>query len=419
VEYVPQTGDATAGTGTSTGAYPSPYVDDWAIVVGVGDLRGGVVDAETAIAACLAASGRAILGEGTYLLTPSGATSIAMADGQTIEGSGIGKTILKMADGQAGVAVTLADDCVLRKLSIRSNDTASTLGARMQSGKHRGLYDQVEFADLATGSQDGNAAVNGLTYRDCLFRSNGIGFTTAFASSNVVLDGCRGLDNTSVDFRLSSSPTDVAITNCYTAGGPLGLQNNSGIRAFVAGNNFTNGMTAPAANSRCTYINNGDDGTPLTPASFAGTQTLFDGRMYAAAEPTSGVWRQGEAVWHSNPGTSLLNPLAWICSTPGTAGVDAVFQPLYRGNRQIHGDKTWDPPELVSGVSASTTVPIAAGSSLGDFCLGSFSQELPDGFQLHASVISGNNVRVTLSNIGGATTNLAEGELHVLVIGHP
>ena len=190
---------ASLAAGGATGRYPSPYVDDWAHVVSAtADLRGGVNDADAAIAACLAASGKAIFREGTYRITPATAQAIdlTLLDGAIVEGAGMGKTILRMDDNDTGAAILLGNNCTIRRLTIDAFDDASTLGARLASTKDGALYEEVEFSDLSTGCQDGGDAATGIRLVRCKFTSCAIGFRTNFASPDVDLVGCTFSANT-------------------------------------------------------------------------------------------------------------------------------------------------------------------------------------------------------------------------------
>lgn len=74
---------------------------------------------------------------------------------------------------------------------------------------------------------------------------------------------------------------------------------------------------------------------------------------------------------------------------------------------------TWNPPNLASGSSESTTVTVA-GASLGQRCTASFSLDL-QGLTLSCNVSSANTVTVVLGNLTGGAVDLASGTLKVFV----
>jgi hypothetical protein len=73
---------------------------------------------------------------------------------------------------------------------------------------------------------------------------------------------------------------------------------------------------------------------------------------------------------------------------------------------------TWDPGNIVSGGSASTTVTVT-GAALGDFAIASFSLDL-QGMVAHAYVSAADTVTVVLNNLSGGALNLASGTLKIL-----
>lgn len=75
----------------------------------------------------------------------------------------------------------------------------------------------------------------------------------------------------------------------------------------------------------------------------------------------------------------------------------------------------WDPPSLANGATTSTTVTVT-GAAIGDFALASLAG-LVDGLILTATVpITGNAVRVMLTNLTGATLDVGSSALNVAVI---
>lgn len=74
---------------------------------------------------------------------------------------------------------------------------------------------------------------------------------------------------------------------------------------------------------------------------------------------------------------------------------------------------TWNPSSIANGGIESTTVTVA-GANLGDYAIASFSLSL-QGMEMTASISATNTVTVVLSNLTGASVDLASGTLSVLV----
>lgn len=79
----------------------------------------------------------------------------------------------------------------------------------------------------------------------------------------------------------------------------------------------------------------------------------------------------------------------------------------------LSGSGIWDPPNLASGASESTTLTVA-GAALGNYVQTSFSLDL-QGLSLTAYVSAANTITVVLSNLTGGSINLASGTLKVRV----
>lgn len=78
------------------------------------------------------------------------------------------------------------------------------------------------------------------------------------------------------------------------------------------------------------------------------------------------------------------------------------------------GTATWDPPSLISGANANTTVTVT-GAALGDTVLSSFSLDL-QGMRMTSYVSAANTVAIALTNITGGTIDLASGTVTAKVI---
>jgi hypothetical protein len=81
---------------------------------------------------------------------------------------------------------------------------------------------------------------------------------------------------------------------------------------------------------------------------------------------------------------------------------------------QYTGSATYDPPSLVDGSGATTTVT-ATGAALGDFASATFSLDL-QGITVTAWVSAADTVSVRFQNESGGTLDLASGTLRVNVV---
>jgi hypothetical protein len=85
--------------------------------------------------------------------------------------------------------------------------------------------------------------------------------------------------------------------------------------------------------------------------------------------------------------------------------------------RHISATAAWDPPSVVAGAIASTTVS-AGGATVGDTVAVGFTRPMPAGSLLAGSVTAANTVTVTLVNLTGGTMNLDAGTVRVDVWKH-
>lgn len=110
----------------------------------------------------------------------------------------------------------------------------------------------------------------------------------------------------------------------------------------------------------------------------------------------------------------FLSPVAGgfkgsICTVAGTPGTWQGY-----GRIDLSGFATYDPPSLVDGAGATTTVTVT-GAALGDYVSGvSFSLDL-QGITLTAWVSAANTVSVRFQNESGGVLDLGSGTLRVKV----
>jgi hypothetical protein len=91
------------------------------------------------------------------------------------------------------------------------------------------------------------------------------------------------------------------------------------------------------------------------------------------------------------------------------------WEPLSVGDvTRLRGSATYNPPSLVDGAGATTTVTVT-GAVLGDYAIASFGIDL-QGITVTAWVSATDTVSVRFQNETGGTLDLAQDTLRVLVI---
>lgn len=80
----------------------------------------------------------------------------------------------------------------------------------------------------------------------------------------------------------------------------------------------------------------------------------------------------------------------------------------------VNGSATWDPASIANGDEEAKEVTVP-GTSLGDFCLVSFSLDIQD-LVLNAQVTATSTVTCILANNTGGAIDLSEGTVYVKVI---
>lgn len=102
---------------------------------------------------------------------------------------------------------------------------------------------------------------------------------------------------------------------------------------------WTNGTTGDLewnlANSTKAMMLTGPDtafaggfGSVIIPKLYVGESGNGDGRRITigSTAPSSGTWQRGDVIFNAAP--SAGGKVGWVCTTAGTAGVDAVFKPF-------------------------------------------------------------------------------------------
>lgn len=123
--------------------------------------------------------------------------------------------------------------------------------------------------------------------------------------------------------------------------------------------------------------------------------------------PAYGTWPAGSMVRYLAP--TVGGAEGAVTPAGGSPGTWYEF-----GAVKLQGSATYDPPSLVDGAGATTTVTVT-GAALGDFAAASFSGDL-QGITLTAWVSSANTVSVRFQNESGGTLDLGSGTLRARVV---
>lgn len=392
------------------GRYPSPYVDDWSDV----DLRLGTVDATPAIVACFAATGNAFLREGIYALDPQ--DQVVIPAGGVLRGAGMGNTTVRLESGRTGIGFRMTSGATIADLTIDGNDEASTTGvAPVSGGSTVGLAcRRVRFQDLDVGASD-NGVVTGWLFAACEWTSNvTVNFTTSTTSANLTFLGGRQSGATT-GIALGNVPTGVLIEGMDFDGQTTGVNLSSSVAAAVHNCRF-NSTTSISWSTpiRAEISGNYYAADEIVLSDVTNQQILLRGKYWGTASPSAGTWLTGDVVHNSTPGTVPLTATHWVCGVGGTSG---TWRAAYSAVSMIGASATWDPGALNNGESVSTSVTITGGT-VGDTCIVTHGQNLPNGLILFGQVISATEVEVSLCNIGGgAAQDVASGTLYVRVLG--
>ena len=393
---------------SSGGRYPSPYVDDWSDT----NLIGTSNTCNAALAACTAATGRAIFRAGTYKLSLTSAT--ALPDSAAISGQGMGVTILSAVAGETGAGLSAGSDNTLSDLTLAGNDEATTTGLTTANGKHRVTCTRVEFKDFSTGCSAGNGVINGIAYLGCKWTSNVTGLSVAVAATGLMVDGGVFNANTTNGISLHGNPTGGKITGCTFVNEPTCINLASSTGITIASNAFLAGTTSIAVSTpvRCEIGDNYWAFDEIVHSDVTNKQLRLHGKYWGTASPSAGIWLTGDVVDNSTPGTSGNTPTQWVCAVGGMSG---TWEEAYRGAGMLTASETWDPDSLDNGQSDTHQMTVT-GSAVGDFALATHDQNLPNGFVISAQAIGSDLVDVTISNVGGGTQNVLTGTVYVRVI---
>lgn len=185
--------------------------------------------------------------------------------------------------------------------------------------------------------------------------------------------------------------------NTVNAARQNGVVLGSGILGVSMIGNVVNGVTNITSNSAALRVQGGATGT-------CSANWLDAGDNYPLNFVSSG-----------SPSLRLDDTNVLITDGTAPASGTLALGPSFAGRGYtIAASATYDPPNLVDGAGATTTVT-ATGCALGDFASAAFSLDL-QGIEVTAWVSATNTVSVRFQNESGGDLNLAEGTLRVKTV---
>ncbi len=222
-------------------------------VLDYGAFGDGIHDDTAAIAlainaASVAGGGTVYMPGGTYLVTAPSSSSkgaIELVDNITLQGDGMGETIIKLADNQGALSGILRTpsskvnhDVTVLDLTIdgnRDNQTHQQNGFFCGVSPGSPLYDEnitverVEIMNCSGYGFDPHEITRNLVMRDNVAHGNGLdGFTLDF-QVDAVVENCVAYNNGVHGFLIVTTSDDVRLVNCVSYGnGSSGLTIASG-----------------------------------------------------------------------------------------------------------------------------------------------------------------------------------------------
>lgn len=405
-----------APTLTTIGTGRTIYFDDWVNI----PVNNGKTECSAALKAAFetaGARGAVILGPGSYLIDPT--QQVTLGTGQSLVGQGLGATTIQLQSGKTGIGIRLGSQTTLGDLTIAGNDEASTTGATCVSGGATAgiVCRRVRFKDLNLGAADNGIFTSWLLLA-CEWESNltaDLNITTA--SKNLGVFGGRMSSASTYGINLTGNPVGVGIYGVDFEGQGTGVFMSSPTGCVVDGCRFNSTVSIAVGSSvvRCAIGENTYGTDEIVPGDVVDKQCTLRGKYYGSTEPAAGVWQQGDVIENRSAGSSGATAVRWFCSTAGTAGSGAVFQPFYRGLASVVGTATWDPGSLATGASEGKDVTVA-GATVGATAVAGHTA-IVSGMTLNAVVTSSTNVRVTLTNVNAANpTDVSSGTVTVRVL---
>lgn len=354
--------------------------------------------------------------------------------------------------GLNSAAVIAEDPDVLIRTTLNGAITSSDVTINIASstgfpstGWARVDSEEVSYSGVAGNSLTGvTRGINGTTATS---HNNGTGigyFNNATAvtdSSQGHYDSCSAIGCYNSGFAANgnlTAPTYASFVNCHAL-------NNGGNGIFIAGpsqNDTVPGgrITATISSGMC--LSNGLSGVNVRSAyaySVTGVTACFNTErgIEITTSPNGGTVSSNTLRGNTLQGLAITNALtqnvhASFNQASGNVAADQIrdfsansnYFSMYRDftvsntYRFLENTATWDPPNLVDGDIASTTISFASvgEAAVGNLVIVSFNVALPAGAILTGAVTASNTVTVTLLNETGADLDLGSGTLRVIVI---
>jgi hypothetical protein len=162
----------------------------------------------------------------------------------------------------------------------------------------------------------------------------------------------------------------------------------------------------PWSNLRAVFsvLANGSGGGATTPYLYFSDREIVTGRLienYHASRVTVNIVSDLDATYTNN-----------VVGGTGTVRMVGGVQAPYKFTTATD---VWDPPNILDGAQASTTITVASGCAVGDPVVASLSRDLL-GLQLTAYVSATNTVTVILKNDTGSPVDLGSSTVRVNVM---
>ncbi len=259
--------------------------------------------------------------------------------------------------------------------------------------------------DIKVSRDDGNPKL--LNVWGCLF-AHASGWNTSTFKSGVRVGDGYGLDargnehaNSSIDFWYFHATTALTPVLGHHAGVSLP-------------GNLANPIPPALANSATPSVQS-DYGAKVWHTSAANTYTnitnAYRGQIITVVADHAATWTHGTNVFLRDAKNWTMPVGASITLLFDTGN---VWRELSRSGDCLSGSATYDPPSLVDGAGATTTVTVT-GAALGDYVEGvSFSNDL-QGITVTAWVSAADTVSVRFQNESGGTLDLSSGTLRARV----
>lgn len=356
--------------------------------------------------------GTVTLSAGTFSVAGTGTASdgaLRVGSNTTLEGAGIGATVLRLADGSAAVTgiirtdsgQTLADGSVkttehvvVRDLTIdgnKANTGADVYGFYSGPKPDSGEVDtdialaRVEIRDVSGYGFDPHEGTVGLSITDCLAHGNGVDGFTIDGSTDVTLTNNLSYDNGRHGFNIVTGSQNVALTGNVAHG-------NAGSGLVIqTGDNEIREWTSHVSVTGGSLIGNGRAGIEVRQAgdvTIAGIAISGNAREGVILEGVAGVVLAGNAIAGNNTAVVTARPEISANGYLQTFGDTDVLNDRYIVTTGV----------VVDGVSLAAP-PVPAGVTLYSYVV-TAGDDVISGSEGRDSVSSGKGNDLVLGNAG-------------------